>query len=36
MFNEQGGGYVTHYGAKDNGDNYVGRVLVVKDEGVAR
>ena len=36
MFNEQGAGYVTHYGAKDNGDTYVGRVLVVKDEGVAR
>lgn len=36
MFNEQGSGYVTHYGAKDNGDMYVGRVLVVKDEGVAR
>ena len=36
MFNEQGPGYVTHYGVKDNGDTYVGRVLVVKDEGVAR
>lgn len=36
MFNEQGPGYVTHYGVKGNGDTYVGRVLVVKDEGVAR
>ena len=39
MYNEQGGGYVTHYSNNDpddRGNLYVGRVLVIKDEGVAR
>ncbi len=39
MYNQQGVGYLTHYGKKTDADgkpsNYVGRVLVVKDEGVA-
>lgn len=39
MYNEQGGGYVTHYSNNDpddRGNCYVGRVLVIKDEGLAR
>lgn len=40
MYNQAGPGYVTRYGQKTDasGDvsKYVGRVLVVKDEGVAR
>lgn len=39
MYNEQGGGYVTHYSNNDpddRGNLYVGRVLVIKDEGLAR
>lgn len=39
MYNEQGEGYVAHYSHNDpddRGNMYVGRVLVVKDEGVAR
>lgn len=39
MYNEQGGGYVTHYSNNDpddRGNYYVGRVLVIKDEGIAR
>lgn len=39
MYNEQGGGYVTHYSNNDpddRGNYYVGRVLVIKDEGLAR
>lgn len=39
MYNEQGEGYVAHYSHNDpddRGNMYVGRVLVVKDEGVAQ
>lgn len=39
MYNEQGGGYVTHFSNNDpddRGNYYVGRVLVIKDEGLAR
>lgn len=39
MYNEQGGGYVTHFSNNDpddRGNLYVGRVLVIKDEGLAR
>lgn len=39
MYNEQGEGYAAHYSHNDpddRGNMYVGRVLVVKDEGVAR
>lgn len=40
MYNQAGTGYVTHYGqitdASGDVSKYVGRVLVVKDEGVAR
>ena len=39
MYNEEGNGYVTHFSHNDpddRGNYYVGRVLVIKDEGVAR
>lgn len=39
MYNEQGSGYVTHFSNNDpddRGNLYVGRVLVIKDEGLAR
>lgn len=39
MYNEQGPGYVAHYGegsGVDAGDNYVGRVLRINDNGPAR
>lgn len=39
MYNEQGAGYVTHFSNNDpddRGNYYVGRVLVIKDEGIAR
>lgn len=39
MYNEVGDGYMTHFSNNDpddRGNIYVGRVLVIKDEGVAR